>query len=88
MRFQGERARYHFLRGRQLLPLLPVRGRLCANGLQGVYFDILEEIERRNYNVFRERVSRSKPGRLALLGKLWLTSLPPMTTSAGGRNGL
>jgi phytoene synthase len=83
MGFQAERARYHFQRGQKLLPLLPPRGRMCANGLQGVYFDILRMIEQRDYDVFRERVSRSKPGRLALLGKLWVSSL----TIRDGRTG-
>ncbi len=71
MKLQGERARRHFRSGRRLLPLLDLRSRMCVNVLQGLYFDILKRIEKRDYDVISERVSLSTPQKLAALGKLW-----------------
>jgi 15-cis-phytoene synthase len=71
MKLHGERARKHFRSGRRLLPLLDLRSRMCVNVLQGVYFDILKHIEKRNYDVYTERVSLSTPQKLASIGKLW-----------------
>ncbi|MFN0147063.1 MAG: phytoene/squalene synthase family protein [Dehalococcoidia bacterium] len=71
MQLQGKRARHHFRSGKRLLPLLDLRSRMCVNVLQGVYFDILKRIEKREYNVISERVSLSTPEKLFAIGKLW-----------------
>jgi phytoene synthase len=71
MKLQGKRARHHFRSGKRLLPLLDLRSRMCVNVLQGVYFDILKKIEKRDYDVISERVSLSTAGKLASIGKLW-----------------
>ena len=57
MKIQGDRARLHFRSGRRLLPLLDLRSRMCVNTLQGIYYDILTRIEKRDYDVLTERVS-------------------------------
>lgn len=72
MRLQGERAHRHFRSGRRLLYLLDLRSRMCVNVLQGVYSELLRRIEQRNYDVLSERVAISTPGKLALIGKLWV----------------
>ena len=71
MQLQGQRARHHFRSGKRLLPLLDLRSRMCVNVLQGVYFDILKRIEKRDYNVVSQRVSLSTPEKLFAIGKLW-----------------
>ncbi len=64
MRLYHRRARAYYRRGRELLPLLDVRPRMCVNVLQGVYAAILGRIADRRYDVFRERVSLSTPEKL------------------------
>lgn len=64
--------------GLRLIPLLDgPRSRACCNGLQGVYRSILREIVKRDYDVYRGRVSPSKPGRLLLLFRLWIGGAKP-----------
>ena len=69
MREQGERARDYFARGERLLPLLDRRARMCVSMLSGLYREILDAIEARDYDVFAGRVSLSTPRKLALMGR-------------------
>ena len=69
MRDQGARARDYFARGERLLPLLDRRSRMCVSMLSGLYREILERIEARDYDVFSERISLSTPRKLALMGQ-------------------
>ena len=72
------RAAAFYESGARLIPLLDgPRSRMCCNGLQGVYRSILDEIIRRDYDVFSERVSPSKAGRLLRLFRLWVTGAWP-----------
>ncbi len=75
VRFQAQRAREYFGRGRELLPLLPRRSRACTAVLQGIYSRILERIEASPATVMRERVSLTSGEKLALAGKKLLGSL-------------
>ena len=75
MRFQVERARDYFQRGRQLLPLLSPRSRTCPAMLHSLYSRLLDRIEAAEYNVFGERISLSTPEKLGLLAKLWLNAI-------------
>ena len=61
MRDQGARARDYFARGERLLPLLDRRARMCVSMLSGLYREILEAIEARDYDVLAGRVSLSTP---------------------------
>lgn len=71
MEHYGARARRYFRSGRRLLPLLDLRSRMCVNVLQGVYFDILKRIEKRQYDVFSQRVGLNTAEKLLVIGKLW-----------------
>ena len=75
MQQQGERAREYFKEGRQLLPLLDNRSRMCVNVMQGVYFEILKRIEHKNYNVTAERVSLTSKEKIFTIARLWLNAL-------------
>jgi phytoene synthase len=75
MRFQVERARGYFERGRRLLPLLPRRSRACTAVLLGIYARMLERVEARPFAVLRERVSLSGRQKLALAGRELVRSL-------------
>lgn len=75
MRAQAARARDYFARGERLLPLLDVRARMCVSMLSGLYREILDTIEARDYDVFRGRVSLSTPQKLALMGRRTASAL-------------
>ena len=78
MTLYAERATANYESGLRLIPLLDgARSRMCCNGLQGVYRSILDEIVKRDYDVFAERVSPSKAGRLVLLLRLWVNGAWP-----------
>ena len=66
---QATRSRALFARGKRLLPLLDQRSRMCVGTLAGLYESILDEIELRGFDVFRERVSLSGSRKLALAGR-------------------
>ena len=68
---QAARARRYFALGRQLLPLLDLRSRMCVNVLQGVYAELLTRIEARNYDMFSQRVRLSGPEKVAAIARLW-----------------
>lgn len=72
MRHYHRRARLYYRRGRELLPLLDLRPRMCVNVLQGVYAAILGRIAWRRYDVLSERVALSAAEKLALVGWLCL----------------
>lgn len=74
MQFQGIRAQHYFESGWKLLPLVPVRTRACPAILGHLYSEILSRIERRHYDVFRERVRLSTPEKLLLAGRVWTTT--------------
>ena len=71
MAAQGERAHRYFRRGRHLLPLLDVRSRMCVNVLQGVYFELLQRIEERDYDVLSERVRLNGREKASAIARLW-----------------
>ncbi len=69
-------ALYH--EGDRLIPLLSgPRSRACCNGLQGVYRMILDSIVAREYDVFSQRVSPSRMGRVVRLLELWMMGALP-----------
>ena len=69
IRFQVERAEDYFTRGAQLAPRVLRASRVCPLALAGIYRALLREIERRDYDVFSERVSLGSGRKLALM--LW-----------------
>ena len=80
MRFQVERAREYFKKGRQLLPLLSPRSRACPAVLHGTYSRILDRIEGSGYNVFGRRVGLSTREKLLLMARLWANGLAARVT--------
>jgi phytoene synthase len=77
MRFQSERAQWYFDSGARLFPLLYPRSRNCAVGLHHLYSRLLNQIEKRHYDVFSERVSLPIWHKLKLTVLLWTTSFIP-----------
>ena len=68
MRFEAERAYAYYAAGERLAPLLHPPGRAVFLVLLRTYRGLLDEIVRRNFDVFTERV------RLSSWHKLWLTA--------------
>jgi 15-cis-phytoene synthase len=68
MAHQGSRARALLTQGFGLLSLLDARSALCVRTLAGIYAGVLEEIERRRYDVFTVRPSLSTLGKLRVIG--------------------
>ena len=80
----AQRAYAFYREGDRLIPLLDgPRSRACCNGLQGVYRMILDEIVKREYDVFSERVSPSRGGRVVRMLELWLMGAMPSFTRIG-----
>lgn len=74
----AKRAYTLYREGDRLIPLLSgPRSRACCNGLQGVYRMILDSIVAREYDVFSQRVSPSKMGRVVRLLELWMMGALP-----------
>lgn len=65
MRFEVERARTYYQRAEELFPLLEPPGRPILRAMLRIYGGLLQEIERRRYDVYSQRV------KLPRWRKLW-----------------
>ncbi len=74
MGFQVQRAKGYFEKGGQLMPLLPLRPRVCPAVLKGLYSEILKRIEVNHYNVYGGRISLSNKEKLWLTSRIWTTT--------------
>jgi len=77
MSFQAQRARDYFRSGFQLLPYLSLRCRACPAVLAQIYSQILDRIERNNFDVFNGRISLTGREKLLVTAKTWLKSILP-----------
>jgi phytoene synthase len=59
LRYEADRARQYYQSAERLLPLLSGPGRAVCQVMLRIYRGLLDEIERRDYDVFSERVSLS-----------------------------
>lgn len=66
MRFQVDRARQFYARGAQLHDCLDRPGRKVLSAMLRIYGGLLREIERRDYDVFTQRIRLSTPRKLAI----------------------
>ena len=86
MKFEADRARRYFERGRRLFPLLAGEARVFPMVLDGIYSAVLDRIEQRGFDVFGERVRLSTGEKLAITARLWLAyGLPPLLRLGGRR---
>lgn len=60
MQFEVARAREHYARAESLTPLLSRAGRRVLQAMIRIYRGLLDEIERRDFDVFSKRVSLSR----------------------------
>jgi phytoene synthase len=75
MQFQAGRAREYFASSKALFPLLQPRSRGCASGLHQLYSKLLDRVERRDFDVFSERVSLPAWQKLRITFSLWAANL-------------
>ena len=71
---QCQRARHFFTAAAQAMPPAEVRKLVAAEIMGGIYFEILQRIERRGYDVFTERVRVPKLARARIALQIWAMS--------------
>ena len=71
MRFQVDRARRYYRESDALADLLPNDGRAVFSVMSGLYRRLLDEIERRGYDVFTSRVRVGKPVKAWVFLSAW-----------------
>lgn len=69
-----QRARHFFTAARQAMPHEAARKLVAAEIMGGIYFEILQRIERRGYDVFSERVRVPKLARARIALQIWAMS--------------
>jgi phytoene synthase len=84
MEFECGRAREHYRRASASLPALDRRRLVAAEIMGGIYFGILERIERAEYDVFAERIRVPRPERLLIALRIWARSTIGLPTPLGG----
>jgi phytoene synthase len=72
--FECQRARQLFAAARQAMPHQEMRRLVAAEIMGGIYFEILQRIERRGYDVFSERVRVPKLVRARIAAQIWAMS--------------
>ena len=71
---ESQRARQFFTAARQAMPHEAARRLVAAEIMGGIYFEILQRIERRGYDVFTERVRVPKLVRARIALQIWAMS--------------
>ncbi|MCC7035630.1 MAG: presqualene diphosphate synthase HpnD [Acidobacteria bacterium] len=72
--FECARARESYARAAEAMPRGSARRLVAAEIMGGVYFEILQRIERRGYDVFSARVRVPKPVRARIALAVWMRS--------------
>jgi phytoene synthase len=75
LRFECERARYYYRCAADDLPAADARNLLAAEIMGGIYFGILQRIERAGYDVFTRRIRVPRPARALIALRLWIRAL-------------
>jgi len=76
MQFECNRARDYYLRARRSLALEDRASFLAARIMDRIYFHILERIEKKNYDVFTEKITISTPKKIWLALSEWFSPAP------------
>ncbi len=75
MEFEARRAKGYFESGKKLFPYLSVRTRACPAGLYGVYSNLLSEMERSDWDVWRERASLPTIKKISAVFGQWFATI-------------
>lgn len=79
LRFECLRAREYYERAASALPASCARALVAAEIMGGIYFEILQRIEKRDYDVFSTRVRVPKPVRALIAAGVWTRSRMGLT---------
>jgi len=71
LRFECGRARDYYLRAAADLPAVDAGSLVAAEIMGGIYFEILQRIERAGYDVFRRRIRVPRPYRALIALRIW-----------------
>jgi 15-cis-phytoene synthase len=74
MKFQIERARSFYREGERGIPLLEKDSRFCVLLASRIYGQILDEIEKQDYDVFQKRAFTTRGQKLLSVPKIWRES--------------
>ena len=74
MRFECQRAKDYYHKARELLSSQDRTSMVASEIMGGIYYRILQEIERAGYNVFKREISLPRYTRLGLAFKIWLSN--------------
>jgi 15-cis-phytoene synthase len=74
LQYECQRARHFYAAAAQVMPDGESRKLVAAEIMGGIYFEILQRIERRGYDVFRERVRVPKLQRARIALQIWALS--------------
>lgn len=72
--YECQRAHHYFAAARHAMPPEEARRLVAAEIMGGIYFEILQRIERRGYDVFSERVRVPKVARARIALQIWAMS--------------
>jgi phytoene synthase len=75
LRFECDRAREYYRRAASQLPRVDAHSLVAAEIMGGIYYGILERIERAGYDVFSQRVRVPRPQRAMIALRIWLRTL-------------
>jgi phytoene synthase len=75
LRFECDRARDYYRRAAAQLPAVDARSLVAAEIMGGIYYGILQRIERAGYDVFSRRIRVPRPQRALIALRIWLGTL-------------
>ena len=75
MQFECDRARDFYRRAASQLPGADARSLVAAEIMGGIYYAILQRVERAGYDVFSRRIRVPRPHRAVIALRIWLKSL-------------
>ena len=78
LRFECDRARDYYQRAATQLPRVDARSLVAAEIMGGIYYGILERIERAGYDVFSQRIRVPRPQRALVALRIWAKSVVGM----------
>jgi phytoene synthase len=84
LKFECTRAREYYLRAAHDLPPADAYTLMAAEIMGGIYFEILQRIERAGYDVFTQRIRVPRPYRAVIALRIWARTLLRMPRLALG----
>jgi phytoene synthase len=84
LRFQCTRAREYYVRAAADLPPADAHSLMAAEIMGGIYYEILQRIERSGYDVFTRRIRVPRPYRAVIALRIWVRTMLGIPRAALG----